>query len=48
MDRIYSGDLKKWRQFTYALKARILLRKLPNWDNNQAACEKIIAAVDAL
>ena len=47
MDRIYSGDLKKWRQFTYALKARILLRKLPNWDNNQAACEKIIAAVDA-
>ncbi len=47
MDRIFSGDLTKWRQFTYALKARILLRKLPNWDNNQAACDKIIAAVDA-
>lgn len=47
MDRIFSGDLAKWRQFTYALKARILLRKLPNWDNNQTTCDKIIAAVDA-
>lgn len=47
MDRIFSGDLTKWRQFTYALKARILLRKLPNWDNNQTTCDKIIAAVDA-
>ena len=47
MDRIFSGDLKKWRQFTYALKARILLRKLPNWDNTQNTCDKIINAVNA-
>lgn len=47
MDRIFAGDLKKWRQFTYALKARILLRKLPNWDNTPATCDAIIAAVDA-
>lgn len=47
MDRIFSGDLKKWRQFTYGLKARILLRKLPNWDNNTKSCDAIIAAVDA-
>ncbi len=47
MDRIFSGDLKKWRQFTYALKARILLRKLPNWDNTPATCQRIIDAVDA-
>ena len=47
MDRIFAGDLKKWRQFTYALKARILLRKLPNWDNNSSTCDAIIAAVDA-
>jgi len=46
MDRIYSGDLKKWRQFTCALKARILLRKLPNWENNSSACNQIIKAVD--
>ncbi|BEH00094.1 hypothetical protein BSYN_23580 [Bacteroides sedimenti] len=47
MDRIFSGDLKKWKQFTYALKARILLRKLPNWDNTPATCQQIIDAVDA-
>lgn len=47
MDRIFSGDLKKWKQFTCALKARILLRKLPNWDNTPATCQQIIDAVDA-
>ena len=47
MDRIFSGDLKRWRQFTYALKARILLRKLPNWDNTQNTCDQIINAVNA-
>lgn len=47
MDRIFSGDLKKWRQFTYALKARILLRKLPNWDNTQNTCDQIINTVNA-
>lgn len=46
MDRIYAGDLGKWKAFTKALKARILLRKLPNWDNNIEACNQIIAAVD--
>lgn len=47
MDRIYEGDLSKWRQFTYGLKARILLRKLPNWDNTANSCQMIIDAVDA-
>lgn len=47
MDRIYEGDLSKWKSFTYALKARILLRKLPNWDNTPANCQKIIDAVDS-
>lgn len=47
MDRIYHGDLKKWRQFTCALKARILLRKLPNWDNTTTSCQQIINAVDS-
>ncbi|MEG1587229.1 MAG: SusD/RagB family nutrient-binding outer membrane lipoprotein, partial [Bacteroidales bacterium] len=45
-DRIYGGDLKKWKQFTIALKARILLRKLPNWDNNPNACDQIINTVN--
>jgi len=46
MDRIFAGDLGKWRAYTKALKARILLRKLPNWDNTPENCDKIIAAVD--
>ncbi|MGL4993081.1 MAG: SusD/RagB family nutrient-binding outer membrane lipoprotein [Bacteroidales bacterium] len=46
MDRIYEGDLQKWRSFTYALKARLLLRKLPNMDTSSATCSSIIAAVD--
>ena len=47
MDRIFSGDLAKWGAFTKALKARIMLRKLPNMDNTPATCDNIIAAVDA-
>lgn len=47
MDRIFAGDLNKWRAYTKALKARMLLRKLPNWDNTPATCDQIIAAVDA-
>jgi hypothetical protein len=47
MDRIFGGDLGKWRAFTKALKARIMLRKLPNWDNTPETCDNIIAAVDA-
>ena len=47
IDRIYEGDLSKWKSFTYALKARILLRKLPNWDNTPANCQLIINAVDS-
>lgn len=47
MDRMFEGDMGKWRAFTKALNARLLLRKLPNWDNSPASCDKIIAAVDA-
>jgi hypothetical protein len=46
MDRIFGGNLGKWRAYTKALKARILLRNLPNWNNTPESCDKIIAAVD--
>ena len=46
MDRIYAGDLAKWECFCKALRARLWLRKLPNWDNTKPNCEKIIAMVD--
>lgn len=47
MDRLFEGDMGKWGAFTKAIKARLLLRKLPNWDNTPSACDQIIAAVDA-
>ena len=46
MDRIYGGDMKKWETFCKGLKARLLLRKLPNWENNPAVCQEIIRVVD--
>ncbi|MGC3978126.1 MAG: SusD/RagB family nutrient-binding outer membrane lipoprotein [Paludibacteraceae bacterium] len=46
MDRIYVGDMKKWGLYAKALRARLWLRKLPNWENNTTVCDKIIAMVD--
>ena len=46
MDRIYGGDMAKWEAFCKALKARLWLRKLPNWDNTPAVCQEIIRLVD--
>ncbi len=46
IDRVFAGDLIKWKHYTYALKARLLLRKLPNWENNAATCQAIITAVN--
>ena len=48
MDRIYAGDMAKWKAFCQAIQARIWLRKLPNWDNTIANCNKIITMVDAV
>lgn len=46
IDRVFAGDLNKWKHYTYALKARLLLRKLPNWENNAATCQAIITVVN--
>ncbi len=46
MDRIYGGDMAKWEAFCKALKARLWLRKLPNWENNPSVCQEIIRLVD--
>ncbi|MDR3340226.1 MAG: SusD/RagB family nutrient-binding outer membrane lipoprotein [Candidatus Symbiothrix sp.] len=46
MDRIYKGDMKKWGLFAKALRARLWLRKLPNWENNPTVCTKIVSMVD--
>lgn len=44
IDRIYGGDMNKWKQFVYGIKARILLRQLPNQNTDAATCQKIIEA----
>ncbi|MBO5054229.1 MAG: SusD/RagB family nutrient-binding outer membrane lipoprotein [Muribaculaceae bacterium] len=42
MDRIYKGDLNKWKGLVYAVKARLLLRNIPNIDRSSAKCQEII------
>ena len=41
-DRVYAGDLSKWKGLVYAIKARLLLRNIPNIDRSAATCNKII------
>ncbi len=48
MDRIYKGDLKKWALYTKALRARLWIRKLPNWENTPEVCNQIISMVDEI
>lgn len=41
-DRIYGGDLKMWKGLVYAIKARLLLRNIPNVDVSATKCQEII------
>lgn len=45
-DRMYAGDLLKWRAFTKALYCRYLVRQIPNWNNTAEVRSKIITLVD--
>ncbi|MBQ9077100.1 MAG: SusD/RagB family nutrient-binding outer membrane lipoprotein [Muribaculaceae bacterium] len=40
-DRIYAGDIDKWVGLVYAVKARLLLRNIPNV--NTGKCQEIIS-----
>jgi len=42
-DRVYAGDLNKWKGLVYAVKARLLLRNIPNVDRSSATLNNIIA-----
>ena len=50
-DNIYSGNLNSWKGLVYAVKARLLLRNIPNIDTSAAICNQIIEtaqkAIDA-
>lgn len=43
-DRVYGGDLSKWKGLVYAVQARLLLRNIPNVDTSAGTCQKIIDA----
>lgn len=43
-DRIYSGDLQKWKGLIYAIQARLLLRNIPNVDVSPVTCQKVYDA----
>ena len=45
-DRLYAGDLEKWKGMVYAVKARLLLRNIPNINTTPAKCQEIIDAAD--
>lgn len=47
MDRVYCGDLNKWKGLVQAIKARLLLRNIPNIDRSAATCQKVIDAAQA-
>ena len=47
VDRVYGGDLEKWKGLVLAIKARLLLRNIPNVDHSPAMCQKIVDAADA-
>ena len=47
MDRVYCGDLNKWKGLVQAIKARLLLRNIPNIDRSAATCQKVIDATQA-
>ena len=40
-DRVYAGDLNKWKGLVYAVKARLLLRNIPNVDTSAKTCQAI-------
>ena len=46
IEPLYGGDLSKWEGFCKALKARLWLRKLPNWENTSSTCSTIINLVN--
>ncbi len=43
IDRVFAGDMGKWKQLVYAEKARILLRQIPNITTSAAVCNEIIS-----
>jgi hypothetical protein len=46
VDRIFGGDMERWKQVAYALKARILLRQIPNITQEAVVAQEILDAAE--
>ncbi len=46
IDRVFAGDMNKWKQLLYAVKARILLRQIPNITTSAQVCNQIIESAE--
>lgn len=46
VDRVFAGDMDKWKQVAYGVKARILLRQLPNLNTSASVCNEIITTAE--
>lgn len=46
VDRIFGGDMERWKQVAYALKARILLRQIPNITQEAGVAQEILNAAE--
>lgn len=47
VDRIFGGDMSKWKQVAYAVKARIMLREIPNMTGNvTSTSQEILEAAE--
>jgi hypothetical protein len=46
IDRVFAGDMNAWLHVVYAIKARILLRHIPNIATDAATCNNIITTAE--
>ena len=46
VDRVFAGDMDKWKQVAYGVKARILLRQIPNITTSAAVCNEIVTTAE--
>ncbi len=46
IDRVFAGDMNKWKQLVYAVKARILLRQIPNISTSIEVSNEIVATAE--
>ncbi len=47
VDRVFAGDMDKWLHVAYAIKARVLLRNIPNITTDASILSAIVSAAES-